>query len=232
MTAVGTASVGVGGGFRRFGRAVLALAAIAFILEMAGGLFGVPGWLVGWLTSDEFELKGPPRYVVVLGGGGIPSESGLIRTYYAAAMGTNWPHATFVVSLPSDGDPATNSVGRMRNELVMRGIRASAVKLECRSFDTHEQAVNIARLLGGGALKDPVLLVTSSYHVKRALLCFRRAGFEQVACIAAAGIGPEADFGGGVQLNLRYAFWANLQTEVDFAREIVALVYYRLRGWI
>ncbi|MFH0953247.1 MAG: YdcF family protein [Verrucomicrobiota bacterium] len=217
---------------RRAGRAVVIVSAVAFILQVAVGLFGMPWRLVARLTGDDFKLEVEPRYVVVLGGGGIPSESGLIRTYYAAAIGTNLPGATFVVSLPSDGDPATNSVGRMRDELVLRGIPASAVRLEYRSFDTHEQAVSIARLLGSEALAEPVLIVTSPYHAKRALLCFRKAGFRRVACLAAVGIGPEADFGAGLQLNLRYAFWANLEAEVEFAREIVALAYYKLRGWI
>lgn len=219
-------------GLRRLGRGAMTVAAIAFFLQVTIGLLGIPGWLIGWLAHDAAELDVPPRYVVVLGGGGIPSASGLIRTYYAAEIGTNLTGATFIVSLPCDGDPETNSVGRMRNELVLRGISRSAVRMEYRSFNTHEQAVSIARMLGEGALAEPMLLVTSPYHVRRALLCFRKAGFKRVACAAAYDVGPEADFGGGMQLNLRYGLWANLQALVDFERELVALALYGLKGWI
>ena len=207
-------------------------AALAFALELLVGFLGVPGWLSGRLVADAATLAGPPRYVVVLGGGGIPSESGLIRTYYAATAGTNWPTATFVVSLPTDFAPAESSVGRMRDELVLRGIPASSIRMESRSFNTHEQAVRIAALLGPKALDEPVLIVTSSYHVHRALRCFRKAGFGHVAALAAVDQGPEVRVDPSGRILLRYRFWANLESEVQCARELVATFYYKLRGWI
>ena len=214
------------------GRILVSLFALVFILQMLVGFLGVPGWVIGWLSGDSFELTVQPRYVVVLGGGGIPSESGLIRTYYAAKLGMTMTGATFVVSLPCEGDPETNSVGRMRDELVMRGIPSNTVVLEYASYNTHEQAVHIGLLLGDEALGDPVLLVTSPYHVRRALRCFRKQGFRQIAAVSAVNMGAEADYESASLLGLRYVFWANLDALLEYSREAVAVFYYRLCGWI
>ena len=214
------------------GRIVIGGLALAFFLQMMMGFLGVPRWVGGWLSWDSLQLAVPPRYVVVLGGGGIPSESGLIRTYYAAKIGMTMTGTTFVVSLPCEGDPQTNSVGRMRDELVMRGIPSNSVVLEYASYNTHEQAVNIGLLLGEKALGDPVLLVTSPYHVKRALRCFRKQGFTQIAAVSAVDTEAEGDFGAQSMLGLRYVFWASLDAVLQYSREAAAMLYYRLRGWI
>src|SRR5437763_1586943 len=134
------------------GRLIVRLAAAAFLLQILGGLFGLPDAFVGWLTGRNEPIRNPPQYLVVLGGAGIPSEPGLIRAYYAAEYGKDLTNAMFIVALPADGDPDTSSVGRMRDELVMRGIPKDRILMETRGLDTHQQAVNIADLLGAGKL--------------------------------------------------------------------------------
>jgi uncharacterized SAM-binding protein YcdF (DUF218 family) len=167
---------------------------------------------------------------VVLGGGGIPSSSSLLRTYWAAQYGKNLTGTTFIVSLPSDGDPQTNNVGRMRDELVLRGIPLSAIRMEYHGVNTHEQAVNIQHLLGHEALDQPILIVTSEYHMRRAVLCFRELGFTQVSGLLANEIGTEAEV--GPWACLRYGVWAHLEQETHILRELVALEAYKLKGWI
>jgi hypothetical protein len=66
--------------------------------------------------------------------------------------------------------------------------------------------------------------------VRRTFLCFRKAGFTNVNCLAAWNTRAEADFGGGVQV--RYRFWDALESETHFTREVCALLYYWLRGWV
>lgn len=209
--------------------AVLAAAA-AFALQVALAVFGIPTALHAWLTGSQPLTPEAPRYIVVLGGGGIPSESGLMRTYCAAHAGVGRTGVTFVVCLPADRNPETSSVGRMRDELVMRGIPREAVLLEHRGRNTREQAAEVHRLLGSRALAEPLLVVTSPYHVRRSLLCFRKEGFRKAAAMAAQGTSAEADMGGGE--GARYGFWNALETEVRYARELTALLIYRLRGWI
>ena len=210
---------------------MLAAMSWLLLLQVIGGFVGVPPRLLEWFfTADETPLVGTPRYVVVLGGGGIPSESGLMRTYYAAHYGAGKTGIAFIVSLPADRDPATSSVGRMRDELVLRGVPADAVQMEYRALNTHAQAVNVRQMLGDAALKEPILIVTSPTHARRALLCFRKQGFTRATCLPAHNVSFEADPGRFVKA--RYSFWSNLELQIELTRESCAMAFYRLRGWI
>jgi uncharacterized SAM-binding protein YcdF (DUF218 family) len=221
------------GTWKRIGCWTLRGCAALLAVQLAVAFLGLPGPLVRWFHCAPprgAPAPPPPDYVIVLGGGGIPSASGLTRTYHAIALHRKYPSARFVVSLPSDGDPATNSVGRMRDELVLHGVPADAVQLEWRALNTHEQAVNVAALLGPAARTAEVRVVTNPWHLRRALGCFRRQGFAGARAEGAASIGAEADPGAGTLL--RYGVWANAIDGIECLREACALLVYRLRGWI
>ena len=215
---------------RRLGRMVLTVAGLMFLLQIVSAILGPPKRLMDWLNAKDLEPRETPRYVVVLGGGGIPSPSSLQRTYYAAQFGRGLTNTTFVVSLPADNDPNASSVGRMRDELVMRGIPAAAIRMETRGRNTHEEAVNVARLLGSAAWHEPLTLVTSNFHMRRAVLLFRNAGFTRVSAVVAYSVEAEADMGPFTWL--RYGIWGNGETELRILRELISLVTCKLRGWI
>jgi uncharacterized SAM-binding protein YcdF (DUF218 family) len=118
----------------------------------------------------------------------------------------------------------------MRDELVLRGVSSNSVLLEYRGRNTHEQAVNIAHLLGAKKLEVPVVIVTASSHLRRALLCFRHEGFRHVSGFAAFSGEVEADL--GPHTAWRYGFWGNLETCLKVLRELMALAQYRVKGWI
>lgn len=214
---------------RRWWQAFVHGLALVAAVPLVMAIAGIPRGVVAWITAADCVLDAPPGTIVVLGGEGIPSESGLMRTYTAARLHARFPQARYVCSLPADTDPETSSVGRMRDELVLRGVPRAQVQLEYRARNTHEQSVTVAELLGPAALAEPLLVVTSPTHARRSVLCFRRAGFRQVACAIADTTDVEADMGRHVFL--RYGFWNLLETQVRLARELVALAYYRLRGW-
>mgnify|MGYP000114958891 CR=1 FL=1 len=211
-------------------RSAVYAAAAAFYALLLGGLCGPPPALARWLTARDAVLSEPPRYIVVLGGAGIPSEPGLIRAYYGAEFGRATPHAELIVALPADGDVETSSVGRMRDELALRGIARERIRLETAGRNTHAQAVNVARLLGPAAGEEPTLIVTSPYHARRALLCFRKAGFRRLGAAPAENADNEAD--PGPYVRPRYTFWSALHFELYLARELLALAVYKCRGWI
>ncbi|MFH1936694.1 MAG: ElyC/SanA/YdcF family protein, partial [Bacteroidota bacterium] len=91
-----------------------------------------------------------------------------------------------------------------------------------------------------------VLLITSPEHLYRAVLTFRKAGFEQVNGLPAFESDVESDIsfsskklGGrrwvpdvGESITLRYQFWTQLQYEILILREWMAIGYYWLMGWI
>ena len=215
---------------RKIGRRLGQLAGALFVVQLVLAGVGPPRFLRDWLDAKAEGPRGIPKYVIVLSGGGIPSESSLIRAYYAAEFGRSQTGLTFVVAMPTDGDPARSSVGRFRDELVLRGIPANRIELETQGRNTYQQAANIRKLLGPAALQDPILVVTSGFHMRRALLCFHKQGFTQVAGLNAAGIDAEAD--PGWLAYLRYSIWANLTATTGILRELTALTVYQLHDWL
>lgn len=208
---------------------VLRVIGLIAFLAIILACIGIPRPFVKWITMSDATLTTEPQYIVVLGGGGIPSESGLIRTYFGAVASHEFPEAEVIVSLPTDQDPETSSVGRMRDELVMRGVPTSVVRMEHKALNTHYQSEAIRDMIGLDNLQSPILIVTSPEHMRRSILSFRRAGFHNVGGRSASSVDNEADPGKATLA--RYGFWNTLITEVSYLREMVALAYYRLRGW-
>jgi uncharacterized SAM-binding protein YcdF (DUF218 family) len=118
----------------------------------------------------------------------------------------------------------------MRDELVMRGIPASQIRMETRGTSTRHQAVNIRSLLGDEARQQPLVVVTSGFHVRRAVLAFRAVGFTNVRGLHAGGVDVEADLGWFT--GLRYGVWNNWAKEAELMRELFAMVVYKVSGWI
>jgi uncharacterized SAM-binding protein YcdF (DUF218 family) len=118
----------------------------------------------------------------------------------------------------------------MRDELELRGIPSSAIRMEHHGLDTYEQAVNIQDMLGPEALNQSILIVTSGYHMCRSVACFRKLGFTNVAGLLASDIGAEAKIGPWGWL--RYQVWGNMEREIDILRELTALAAYKLRNRI
>ena len=114
----------------------------------------------------------------------------------------------------------------MREHLELMGVPRRSLLMERESRDTHDNAVYSAILLKGWGMKR-VLLVTSGFHMRRAVPLFERQGLEVIAA--------PTDFQRLVgQPNVPR--W--LPTVDDLARttyalrEYVGYMVYRQRGWI
>lgn len=179
-----------------------------------------------WLQVKDQPRMVDPDWIVVLGGGGIPSETGLIRCYYGAEAWKQYTNATCIVSLPTDGDPETSSVGLMKQELMMRGVPESKIKMETKALNTHQQAEFIADMFGDAFTGGRVLVVTTPFHLRRSFNSFRAVGCTELGILSAASTGAEANFGGGTFF--RYTLWRILEAQAVILRELVALGYYAL----
>jgi len=226
---------------------VLVLLAGIAALVITGLCFTkVPYRLYYRLSADPEVLQGAPTHIVVLGGGGIPSQSGLIRAYHGAAMARRFDEAVVIVALPA-GAGEGRETEEMRQEVVMRGVPEERVQVESHGRNTREQAMGILEMIGGSGEDARVLLVTSPDHMRRSLLTFRKLGFEHIAAGAAFDDAVDADMtyasadlggrGGilpdvGASMMLRYRIWNNFSFLLDAARESCAMAYYRVRGWI
>ena len=96
----------------------------------------------------------------------------------------------------------------MQAYLLANGIPESDILVEDTSFNTRQNLKNAQALLGGNVKK--VLIVTSAYHLPRALALAKDTGFE--AC--------------GVGSPIKPIYWPK-----NHFREALAWVKYWLQGW-
>jgi uncharacterized SAM-binding protein YcdF (DUF218 family) len=230
--------------FLRILRNLAAGFGIFFLACVILALTEQPYWAYHWLGTSKAEMKWKPEVIVVLGGGGMPSQSNLMRGWYAVKAAESFPEAKIIFAMPGDISDSLSTPELMKIELEVRGIQAEKIGFEPDGTNTRAQALNCAKLID---VKTPVLLVTSPEHMRRSVLCFQKAGFEKVNGLPAFENATEADLkfeddklGGnktlvpdvGENINARYQLWNHLKYEILIAREITALAYYRLRGWI
>src|SRR5262245_11006975 len=131
---------------------------------------------------------GPITGIVVLGGAEDsrahpPHElAGLNeaaeRMTEAAALARRFPEARLVLSggsaaLLTAQAPEAIAMGRLLEAL---GVASARITLESRSRDTYENALFTRRLVNPAA-GERWLLVTTAWHMPRAMGCFRQAGF-------------------------------------------------------
>lgn len=188
------------------------------------------------LDADTASVSSEFSAIVVLGGGTVTyqSEAGAIsemsdatslRVLEAVRLYRRLEPRWLVVS----GGSATQSVPEtvpMTQELIDAGIPADRIQPDPISGSTREQAVNLSgqlRQLG----VERFLLVTSPIHMRRALAAFRAQGLPAVPAPSAQHALGSPVLGSG---------WlphpAALDASQAAIRELLALGYYWLRGWI
>jgi uncharacterized SAM-binding protein YcdF (DUF218 family) len=167
-----------------------------------------------------------------------------MRTWYAARVGNYYSRSKIIIALPGDTADSLSSVYQMKEELVLRGISASRITFESMGTNTRAQALNVAtsRVTRHASL----LIITSPEHLYRAVRTFRKAGFLLVDGVPAFETAIESKLtfndrllGGkkwmpaiGNNITVRYQFWSQLRYEQLVIREWLAIVYYKLNGWI
>lgn len=253
--------------WKRVGRwAVRGLAVLGGVAVLGAALqfSGIPWKVHVFLASDgggrgSDEGGWTPTHILVLGGSGIPGESGLMRLWYAAEAAKAHPDVPVWLALPCvEGDRNDAAAAAYAEELRVRGVDPGRCEPRACGENTHEQAVGLVRALAGAG-PSRVLLVTSPEHVLRACLAVRRAALERGAEIEVRGVaaenlslddhgtemekvvsaesaeegGWEATGGEGAAPEaLRYEFWNHARYSLDACREGVALGYYWVKGWI
>src|SRR6267378_4903877 len=145
------------------------------------------------MTTDDGDLSGFPEVAVVLGGGtsanGEPSASTAARARAAAHLAQKRPSLAIITS-GSHGDgpaPTRSEAAIMADLITAAGVPRDRLFLEERSRDTIGNAVEVAARYLSRIEPRPIYLVTSPFHLERALVTFRHVlGFEwQVQAVAA-----------------------------------------------
>jgi len=203
-----------------------------------------------WAVPNPSDL--PPTHILVMGGSGIPGESGLMRTFYAAEAARQNPNAAVWIAMPLDAADSPASRAYL-DEIQLRGIPTHRVRILEGGRNTREQALRLAARLAEDSDAACVMIVTSPEHTRRTAAAIRNTCDISLTAFPAFPISLEdslpwraeelnipdtatatqtviPDF--GASMYLRYNLWANLRYMNESFREYAALLYYRLQGWI
>lgn len=230
-----------------FIRSVLLVSGVFFLLILALSFTTLPYWGYYWLGTSQSKITGKPEYIILLGGGGMPSESSLMRVYYVHRAAVESPESRIVISIPGNPEDSTSTARQVAAELISKGIDRQRILYEQTGTNTRSEALNLQQFNSENLTEKSILLVTSPEHMRRSVLVFRKAGFTRVSALPAFESAIEAnlffeddqlggnktlvpDIGGNTEV--RYQFWNHLKYEILIAREMAAMGYYKLRGWI
>lgn len=212
---------------RLVGRHPLRAAGVLFLAAHLM-LFWSP--LLWWLAEPLRPYEAPRKAdaIVVLGGGA--GEAGVLgRHEERIARAVELYKAGYAprILLCSGERTLFRELDAMRGLALAHGVRPSDLMLEEGGGGTAnmvKDAVRHAHESGWGA----VLLVSSSYHMRRAVGTWRRAGAD-VAVIPTPVMNPRF-------YRPRAAAWGrtgpSLEQMRGLAQEAFALMWYRYRGWI
>ena len=243
--------------FFRAVRAALAGLGLFVLLGGAAQFTNLPWQAYKSFSRVSGAVHESPTHILVMGGSGIPGESGLSRTFFGAEAARLHPEAEVLIALPLGTNESYASRAYV-DELRLRGVPAKRLRLLAGGRNTREQALRLAEALAGQARPPLVLVVTDPNHVRRTAACIRKAFADrktavrldalpvfqlsiedpleflareldaQASAAAPRAVLPDAGF----SLRFRYDVWNNLSYTQSVLRESTALLYYRLRGWI
>jgi uncharacterized SAM-binding protein YcdF (DUF218 family) len=194
-------------------RGVRTLLALTGLAVLAVTFTPLVPWCAAKLAGPWNDSKGD--VLVVLSASdeqfGLLARDSYLRARYAVL---NWRggHYRKVIVCGRDAGPV------MRDYLVFSGIPAASVVVEDRSQSTRENALFAAPILN--AEPGRRILLTSDFHMFRAIRAFRKAGVEVEPL-------PVPD----VRKYASQRTW-RLPLSWTLATELAKIAYYRWKGWI
>lgn len=213
-------------------------------------------WLVGYqlVTAPIFvnpmvnqleklyvsdEQCAPSSHIVLLSGG-VDSRvrtvssfermtpATFVRATEASRIIAKEPDAKLIVSGGAVYSiPEAEVIGHYLTSL---GIPEERLILESTSRNTYENAVNVAAILAKEDVQGPIRLVSSAMHMHRAYKSFELALNDTDIAICPVSV----DFKGLAEIQL-YGWVPQMTSLIKFdhmLHELVALLMYRLKGWI
>lgn len=211
-----------------------ALVAGYFVLSMPRGACLVESAVSAGLSP--LEPSGPTPQIgaiVVLDGGAlrvsregayaaIPVRASVERAMEAVRVYrmTNAP-LVVVTGGAYRTEPGPPEGAALRDLLVARGIPPDRIVLDAESRSTHEHAMTVPRLLSSRGVTR-FALVTSSVHMRRALLAFKSSGLAIVPAPSPVYCGESLPW------------WPNslaLERSSQAIHEVAGMIYYWARAW-
>ena len=166
---------------QRSGKIIITISAIGFLLLTTAPLKTI---LYSFIEVPAVKIPSDYKYVVVLGGKIFPNDahpvssqltpSVLGRLSHGVALTLKNPDSILIVT--GNGSGEVPEAIRMKEFAQGLGVPEERIVVEKESMNTSEHPVYLKSIL-----KDQkFLIVTSAYHMKRALLNFRAHGLEGI----------------------------------------------------
>lgn len=204
-------------------------------------VFSVIGYLRDKPYSVPTYVEGKKyKYAVVLGGfGSMDPETGEIifgegnLKYRLLKALELWDEGVVEkILITGDGTTCINPDGSSNMELFfqymfLQGYPRNIFVIEPFAQTTYHNALLTCGILNvKGAKPDECILITSSYHMRRGLACFKRLGFDMPYCCSAYRKKPVFRWEDLKPTRNVYRSWKLT------LHEWVGMVYYWWKGWI
>ena len=209
-------------------------------------------WFSNWLAQSlEWQYlpkaRLPTADAIVILGGGIRSQAyprpdvdfsdAGDRVWYGATLYHQQKAPKIIVSggaisWKGGGKPEAEDLTSL---LVRMGIPGSDIIPESESYNTHDNAINVQKILKAQNF-ETILLVTSAMHMPRSMAIFRHLGIKAIAAptdyhISQLELDEPNRQTESIILSLlpnEERFWLTTQA----IREYVGIVVYKLKGWL
>ena len=229
----------IGGGLllRRGHRAGRGMIIAGLVLLTLASNNGIGSWAVGTLESRHGPITGDVKLtdpvIAVLGSGHFAApnwpatqrlrESSSPRVVEAVRLSREWPDAPLLLcgATDRDRDPHPAVLAQAVQEL---GVAPARLEALAPAYDTHDEVNRLRERIGD----RPVLLITTAWHMPRAMALARKADLHAVACPAGFLTAP-ADTSVGNWFKFSPG---GLQNTTFAAREYLGFAWAKLRGLI
>lgn len=223
------------------------LLSVAVIILFLSSNAWVSSGLIRYLEKQNIPQGELPNAaaIVVLGGAVLPQvaprpwvevgEEG-DRILYGAKLYRDGKAPKVILSggridWKNTGDSESKDMAELAQSM---GVPKTAILEDPTSLNTHENAVNVRKILDSQGIERRVLLVTSAIHMPRSLAIFKRQGINAIAAptdFITIEQEPEEITWQGTLLNI-IPDAGRLAYTTRALKEYVGILIYRLRGWL
>ena len=109
------------------------------------------------------------------------------------------------------------------------GVNGNRIFIDAKSRNTYENAVETKKILNALKITEPVLLVTSAFHMRRSMGCYDKAGVKYIAY--------PVHYLGNATRDYNLEAWlipstGAMSTFLTLLREVVGMLSYKITGKI
>ncbi|HRH99664.1 MAG TPA: hypothetical protein PK006_01315 [Saprospiraceae bacterium] len=179
-----------------------------------------------------------PQWIICLSGNEYPSPDALGLFFELGACIKKYPHAQSIYSFPCNSN-CDSKKAALIEELKLRTDSLTHFSIFTEGYNSYSQLYKIAEQLNFKT--DAIMLIAPAPHTFRSIAVLKKMGFTNVCGYSSLSIPfsneelsqiSKMPYGRQVPMDLRYNFWNYLKYEIEIGREWIALLYYKINGWI